>query len=239
MVVHRLVEEGALALEDRIADYIPEYAQHGKGETTIGHVLCPPRRSPDAARTPVRSRSDRRSGVAQRRDRRSQAVRQTGHASGLPRRLRRFRARRGRLPGYRADGTRRAARAHPGAAGVPLVQLRRQPAARSRPWASATRPGARLLPPLSTLSPARARRADPDVVELSNDPRFLTAIVPSANIVTTAHELSRFFEIFRCGGELDGVRVMAPQTLRTRARPSSHGSSSTSRSCSRPASATG
>ena len=37
--------------------------------------------------------------------------------------------------------------------------------------------------------------------------------MPAANIVTTANELSRFFEIFRAGGELDGVRVMEPETI--------------------------
>ena len=31
--------------------------------------------------------------------------------------------------------------------------------------------------------------------------------------MTSADELSRFFEIFRRGGELDGVRVMEPETL--------------------------
>ena len=52
------------------------------------------------------------------------------------------------------------------------------------------------------------------MIEASNDPRFLTAVIPSANVVTTANELSRFFEIFRRGGELDGVRVMEPETMR-------------------------
>jgi CubicO group peptidase (beta-lactamase class C family) len=52
------------------------------------------------------------------------------------------------------------------------------------------------------------------VVELSNDPRYQTAVIPSASLMTTGNELSRFFEIFRCGGELDGVRVMKPETLR-------------------------
>ncbi len=52
------------------------------------------------------------------------------------------------------------------------------------------------------------------MIELSNDPRFLTAVVPAASVITNANELSRFFEIFRRGGELDGVRVMQPQTLR-------------------------
>jgi CubicO group peptidase (beta-lactamase class C family) len=53
-----------------------------------------------------------------------------------------------------------------------------------------------------------------EVVELSNDPRFLTALIPSASVITSAEELSRFFEIFRCGGELDGMRVMEPASVR-------------------------
>ena len=34
-----LVEEGAVTFSDRIADHIPEFAQHGKGELTLAHVL--------------------------------------------------------------------------------------------------------------------------------------------------------------------------------------------------------
>ena len=39
MVVHVLDEGGALSIDDRVADHIPEYARHGKGEITIGQVL--------------------------------------------------------------------------------------------------------------------------------------------------------------------------------------------------------
>ena len=42
----------------------------------------------------------------------------------------------------------------------------------------------------------------------TNDDRFVTGVVPAANLVTTAHELSRFFEVMRCGGELDGVESL-------------------------------
>ena len=31
---------------------------------------------------------------------------------------------------------------------------------------------------------------------------------------TTANELSRFFELLRAGGELDGVRILEPRTIR-------------------------
>jgi CubicO group peptidase (beta-lactamase class C family) len=74
--------------------------------------------------------------------------------------------------------------------------------------------GPPLLPPLSTLVTRVLGQPIEKVVELSNDPRFLTAVIPSANVITTADELCRFFEIFRAGGELDGVRVMQPETIR-------------------------
>jgi CubicO group peptidase (beta-lactamase class C family) len=52
------------------------------------------------------------------------------------------------------------------------------------------------------------------VPELGNDPRYLTGIVPSGNVVATANELSRFYQLLLNGGELDGVRVMEPRTIR-------------------------
>ena len=74
--------------------------------------------------------------------------------------------------------------------------------------------GAPVLPPLSQVITRALGAPLDDVVKLSNDPRFLTAIVPSANVVTNANELSRFFEILRAGGELDGVRVIEAETIR-------------------------
>ncbi len=53
-----------------------------------------------------------------------------------------------------------------------------------------------------------------DAIELSNDPRFLTAIIPAANIIGTAEETSRFYEMLLRGGELGGVRVLKPETIR-------------------------
>lgn len=50
-------------------------------------------------------------------------------------------------------------------------------------------------------------------MKAANSRRFLTGIVPSSNLVSTAHELSRFAELLRRGGELDGYRVLSPETL--------------------------
>jgi CubicO group peptidase (beta-lactamase class C family) len=49
---------------------------------------------------------------------------------------------------------------------------------------------------------------------LSNDPRFLTAVVPAGNVIGTANEVSRFFELLLRGGTLDGVRVFDWRTVR-------------------------
>jgi len=52
------------------------------------------------------------------------------------------------------------------------------------------------------------------VIDLSNDPRFFSSIIPAANIVATAEEMSRFFQLLLNGGELDGVRIFDPLTIR-------------------------
>lgn len=74
--------------------------------------------------------------------------------------------------------------------------------------------GPPTAPPLSQLLTRALGTGLDDLVNDSNDERFLTAIVPSANVITTANELSRFYEIFRCGGRLDGVRIMDAGSIR-------------------------
>ena len=51
------------------------------------------------------------------------------------------------------------------------------------------------------------------IIPFSNTRAFLTSVVPSSSTVSTADELSRFAELLRRGGELDGFRVLRPETL--------------------------
>ncbi len=39
MLIHKLIEEGKIGLHDRVSDYLPEYASHGKHLTTIHDLL--------------------------------------------------------------------------------------------------------------------------------------------------------------------------------------------------------
>jgi CubicO group peptidase (beta-lactamase class C family) len=53
-----------------------------------------------------------------------------------------------------------------------------------------------------------------DAVRIANDRRFLEGIVPSANAVATAAELSAFYQCLLDEGELEGVRVFDKRTIR-------------------------
>ena len=211
-VVHMLQERGALSIEDRVADHIPEYAAHGKGEITIGQVLA------------------HRAGVAKI----------SGDALDLGRLADRERLVRIICEAKPAHAPGRMLAYHAVSGGFILGEVVRRATGKTirevlseeildplgfRWMSYGVGPedlelvgtgcvtGPRMLPPLSNLL-TRALGAPFDtVVEIGNDPRFLTAIIPAANIVTSAEELSRFFEIFRAGGEMDGVRVIGPKTL--------------------------
>ena len=78
------------------------------------------------------------------------------------------------------------------------------------------------MPPLSNLLTRALGSPLDELVEVANDPRFRTGIVPAANVITTANEASRFFEVMRRGGELDGVRVIEPETIHTALTEQSH-----------------
>jgi CubicO group peptidase (beta-lactamase class C family) len=73
--------------------------------------------------------------------------------------------------------------------------------------------GAPPMPPVSTIVKRVFGVTVREAVAISNDPRFLTAIIPSGNLVCTAEEGSRFFELLLQGGALDGVRIFDRRTV--------------------------
>jgi CubicO group peptidase (beta-lactamase class C family) len=221
MVVHLLDERRQLHIGDRVSEYIPEYAQKGKEGTTIAHVL--------AHRAGVASMPEEALDLDSIDDW-DRIIRMICESKPAirPGRLLAYHAVSG---GYilgeivrRVTGkTVREVLAEEildplgfrwGNYGVAPEDVERV--------APSYVTGPPLLPPLSMLVKRVLGAPLSEVVELSNDPRFLTALVPSANVVTTANELSRFFEIFRQGGELDGVRVMEPRTIRRALTEQSH-----------------
>jgi len=74
--------------------------------------------------------------------------------------------------------------------------------------------GAHTFFPLSTLLGRLLGAPFEDVPKLSNDPRFLLHPIPAGNVVATANEMSRFYQLLLDGGAMDGVRVFDPRTIR-------------------------
>ena len=213
MVIHLLQDRGALDIADRVTDYIPEYGTHGKSDTTIAHVLAHRAGVPGLPKELL---------DPDRMEDREFVTRTLAQAKPF--------VKPGTLLAY-----------HAVSGGFILGEIVQRVTGKSIRdvlaaeildrlgfrWGNyGVRPddlekvglnyltGPRLLPPLSTLVTRVLSQPLDKVIELSNDPRFLTSVIPSANIVITANELSRFFEIFRAGGELDGVRVMSVETIR-------------------------
>jgi CubicO group peptidase (beta-lactamase class C family) len=82
--------------------------------------------------------------------------------------------------------------------------------------------GPPVLPPLSFLLRRALGVEFRQATELSNDPRFLTAVVPAANVVVNANELSRFYQLLLDGGSQGGVRIFDPRTIRRATSESSY-----------------
>lgn len=212
MLMHLLDEQGRLRLDDPVAEYIPEFARHGKEAITIRHVLNHragiPGLPPDAVdldlltdpKRIIEILCDARPEARPGRELAYLAI--TGgfllaeicrRTTGLD--LRAYLDEQVRTPlGFRHLSY-----------GVDRADLPR-----------VARESFTGLPPVFPFS-MLVRRALGlslrDVVRMANDERFLTGVVPSGNVIGTANEVCRFFELLVRGGELDGVRVFDRRTV--------------------------
>ncbi|KXP06370.1 beta-lactamase family protein [Tsukamurella tyrosinosolvens] len=211
-VLHRLIERGDLDLEARVADYMPEFTSDGKDRITVRHVLT------HSAGIPINTgpKPDLKRSEDSEYTRAMLAGIKPVYSPG-------------RLHFYHAltwgplvrelvlAATGRTIREIAATEILDPLGFR---------WTNFGVAPEDL--PAVGLSYATGKPAPPaveaafrkvvggtmqQIVPMSNSPQFLTGIVPSSNLVSTAHELSRFAEILRRGGELDGVRVLRPETL--------------------------
>jgi len=83
--------------------------------------------------------------------------------------------------------------------------------------------GPKLIWPLRDIFKRSLGISVEELVELSNDPRFRTGIIPSANLFGTTNDIGRFFELLVAGGELDGTRVFSEATVRRAVKPQTPG----------------
>ena len=203
LLIHKLAEQGELALDDPVAAHWPEFAHHGKQAITIRHVL------------------QHRSGVPVARnvaldmltiadwDRSVRAVERARPATPP-----------GRFAAY-----------HVVTYGVVLGELARR--ITGTPVPEALR--CAFFTPMSLhdtdlgISDAHWPRhvpvhgADPlarVTAQAVNRKTLRQAAIPAAGISSTARDLARFYQALLGGGELDGARILKPDTLATAREPS-------------------
>lgn len=211
-IVLHLVDRGVWSLDDRVTDYLPSYGAHGKSRTTIDHVLThragvPLFTGPTPDPRRMRDSEYARSVLAELRPVYPPGTLHMYHgltwgpivrelvAAATGRSIRDIAADEFLAPfRYRWNNFGVAE------SDVPLV-------APSHATGSAN-PG---------LLDAGFRKAVggsmEEIIPISNRPEYLTDVIPSSNLVSTAFELSKFAEFLRLGGSLDGHRVLAPGTI--------------------------
>jgi CubicO group peptidase (beta-lactamase class C family) len=213
MLVHLLDERGLLRLDDPVAEYLPAFARHGKERITIRHVLTHRAGIPSipggVVDMDLLADPDRIAALlCDARPRYPAGRRLAYHAMTS-----------GFLLG---EVIRRVSGVDAG------VFLRREIAEPLglRDFAYGVRPGddhrivhnaftgIPAVPPFSTLFVQALGVGVREAAELSNDPRFHRAVIPSGNLYATARDTARFFELLLCEGELDGVRVFDRRTVR-------------------------
>ncbi|KAA1249571.1 beta-lactamase family protein [Mycobacterium simiae] len=212
-VVHLLVERGHFSLDDRVCEYLPSYTSHGKDRTTIRHVLTHSAGVP----FPTGPRPD-----VTKADDHEYALEKLGDLRPL--------YRPGLVHMYHAltwgplmreiiwRTTGKEIRDILATEILDPLGFRWTNFGVAKKDLPLVAPSHATGPPLPPLIAAAFRKAIGgtvhEVIPYTNQPLFLSTIIPSSNTVSNANELSRFMEILRRGGELDGVRVMAPETLR-------------------------
>ncbi len=81
--------------------------------------------------------------------------------------------------------------------------------------------GLPLVFPVSAIAKRALSASWGDVVRISNEPRFMRAIIPAANLVATADEMCQFFQVLLDDGELNGKRIFKPETVSRAVAPAS------------------
>ncbi|MBW1875252.1 MAG: beta-lactamase family protein [Deltaproteobacteria bacterium] len=74
--------------------------------------------------------------------------------------------------------------------------------------------GPKLIWPLKDIFEKALGVSIEELIDISNDPRFRTGIIPSANLIATPDDICRFFELLVAGGTFEGTRVFAEDTVR-------------------------
>lgn len=213
MIVHMLDERGLLHLDDPVAEYLPEFGKHGKDWITLRHILT--HRAgipaiPEGARVDLELVADPRRVV--------DLLCEARPVSAPGRRLAYHALTGGFIIGAVVERiTGRDIRSYWRSEVLDPLGFEHLsygvPEASVGEVAENVFTGPPTIPLYATILKKAFGVGIREACDLSNDPRFLTAVVPAGNIIGTANEAGRFFELLLRGGELDGKRIFGRRTV--------------------------
>lgn len=220
MLIHHLDDQGKIHIDDRVSEYIPGFARHGKEAITIRHVLTHRAGIPSVAgHNALQELLDWDRIVELLCD--AEPVWTPGrrlayHAiTGgfiLGEIIRRVTGK--DIRQYLRDEVLAPLQMRLMNYGVPPEVVPQV----ARNYFT----GSEVPFPISVLVKRAIGVSFREACELSNDPIFLTSIMPAGNIVATADEVSRFYQLLLNEGELDGQRIFDPRTIRRAVTESSY-----------------
>lgn len=212
MVIHKLDDQGVLHIDDRVCDYLPEFRRPDKEAITLAHVLAhragianPP---PGAMDLDLLARPEEISRLI----------------ADMPLVLRPGR----RLAYHAVTGGFVLGEVVRRATGQDIREILRKevtdplglrwtsygiPEAEAGRLAQDALTGLPPGPPVSQLLRRALGVGYDEVVRMAEDPRFLAGIAPAANGVSTAEELSAFYQCLLDEGEFRGRAVFEPRTV--------------------------
>ena len=218
VLIHKLAEEGAIDLDQRVAHYIPGFGRAGKSATTIADVLAHRGGFPTIELAP----HERKVELLNDWDRVVELIckappshtrRMAYHAiTGgfiLAEILQRVTG--DSLQHYLDARIRKPLGLKHFSYGLPK-RYRRDVALNYSA-------GAPVLFPVSKVAERVLLVPFEDVVDASNTEAFMNAVIPAGNLYATADETSRFFQMLLDGGEWQGRRVLERATVARAIKP--------------------
>jgi len=211
-VVHALVEQRRLSLDERVADTLPAFSHGGKGAIRLHHLLHHNAGMPDMPQD-----IDPETAL--------------GDIPGVVERL-------ARMPQKAEPG--RSVAYHPMSTWAVLSELIRHRTGRDLrslahelisgplgfshlnygvseaelPRVAKHRPaGFQGVPLMDSMFKRTVGVTPQQAVAISNTPGFLQAVLPSANVIATPRETSAFLQMLLDGGTFGGTRVLKPSTV--------------------------
>jgi CubicO group peptidase (beta-lactamase class C family) len=215
LVIHKLAEQGALQLDDRIAEYLPKFAQNGKQDVTIRSLLTHRAglyKLPFGTADPAQFFDHDAVVDALCAEPLKNANRQSYHAiTG------------GYILGAVAEQVsgrdmRSLLRDITEPVGATTADYGVPPERRDA-IALSYSTGPKRLPPFTTILKRLLGVPAHIIAPASNTPEALSSVVESAGIFASAHDAARIFGMLADGGQWEGRQVLAPESIAAAVEP--------------------